>query len=260
MDLGIKGKRALVTGGTHGIGLATALCLAKEGCDVAICGRDLSRLVEAKKHIIQHNSGCIGIQADVTLESGIGKITDTIINQWGSIHILINNVGGGGRWGSDNIEDTDESVWSDVYDKNVTSARRLTMAFLPAMLKQKWGRILTVSSTCGRHGVGRPWFNIAKASQIVLMKNLAMKKEYVRKGVTFNSIAPGAIMIPDTGWHEKSQLNPQEFKRMVDEQFTLGRLGTPNEVASVIVFMCSEKASYINGACILADGGETSCF
>jgi len=260
MNLGIKNKYALVTGGTHGIGLAIALALADEGCNVAVCSRTLSRIRETQKHIKSRGVECLAIQADVTKKDDIQRAFDKIINRWGTLHILINNVGGGGRWGKDDIVATDEKVWQEVYNKNVMSAIRFTRLVLPYMRKQKWGRVITITSIYGRESGGRPWFNMAKTAQTVLMKNLALNEDLVRQGITFNSIAPGSIMIPETGWEEEQKKDPAAFKKLLKDKFPLARLGKPEEVASVVAFICSEKASLVNGASIAVDGSEGRSF
>ena len=260
MDLRIKGKYALVTGGSHGIGRSIALALAEEACNVAICARNKERIEETLVELKAKGIQSMGIPADIMIPADIELVMKTIIDSWGTIHILVNNVGGGGRWGSTVVEETPENVWLDVYNKNALAAIRFTMKAIPFMRKQKWGRVVTVSSIYGREGGGRPWFNMAKSAEISLMKTLAMNPALARDGITFNSVAPGAIMIPDTGWEKEQKQNPEKFKEMVDSQFPLGRLGTPEEVASVVVFICSEKASLVNGASIPVDGAEGRSF
>ena len=260
MDLKIKGKYALVTGGTHGIGKAIALTLADEGCNVAVCSRALSHLDETEKQLKAKNVDYLAIQSDVSIKEDVKRVFDKIINKWGTLHILINNVGGGGRWGQEDILGTDEKVWQEVYDKNVMSSIRFIKLAIPYMRKQKWGRIINITSIYGREAGGRPWFNIAKTAQTVLIKNLSLKKEIARDGVTFNSIAPGGIMIPNTGWQEEQKKDPVAFKALLDEKYPLGRLGTPEEVANVVVFVCSELSSLVNGASIAVDGSEGSSF
>lgn len=260
MNLEIKGKYALVTGGSHGIGLAIARMLAEEGCNVAICARNQERLSEAVLSLKEKGVESIGVPADVLIPSNINHVLQTVIDQWRTIHILVNNVGGGGRWGNPSVEETSEDVWLDVYNKNAMAAVRFIRLALPYMRKQKWGRIVTIASIYGHEGGGRPWFNMAKSAEISLMKTLAMNPDLVRDGITFNSVAPGAVMIPDTGWEYESKENPEEFRRTVNLNFPLGRLGTPEEVANVVVFLCSEKASLVNGACIAVDGGESRSF
>lgn len=256
----MAGKYALVTGGSHGIGRSTALILAEEGCNLAICARNKERAEKAVQEIKTKGVQAIGISADVMIAEDVDRVIKTIIDSWGTIHILINNVGGGGRWGSEIIEETSEQVWMEVYNKNALAAIRFTMRAIPFMRKQKWGRVVTIASIYGREGGGRPWFNMAKSAEISLMKTLAMNPALARDGITFNSVAPGAIMIPDTGWDRERKENPQEFGKLLDRQFPLGRLGTPEEVANVVVFLCSEKASLVNGASIPVDGGESKSF
>ncbi len=260
MDLALKGKYALVTGGSHGIGRSIALALAEEGCNVAICARNKERVEKTVVELKAKGVQSMGIPADVTILADIERVMKIITDSWGTMHILVNNVGGGGRWGREEVEQTSEDVWLDVYNKNALAAIRFTMKAIPFMRKQKWGRVVTISSIYGREGGGRPWFNMAKSAQISLMKTLAMDPALARDGITFNSVAPGAIMIPDTGWMEEQEQNPEKFKKMVDSQFPLGRLGTPKEVANVVVFLCSEKASLVNGASILVDGAESRSF
>lgn len=260
MDLGIRGKYALVTGGSHGIGRSIALALVKEGCSVAICARNKEGVEQTVAELKAKGVDSIGVSADVLIQEDIDRVMNVVIGAWRTIHILVNNVGGGGRWGSDEVEETSEDVWLDVYNKNALAAIRFTVRAIPFMRKQKWGRVVTISSIYGREGGGRPWFNMAKSAEISLMKTLTMNASLVRDGITFNSVAPGAIMIPDTGWEKEQKQNRDKFRKMVDSQFPLGRLGTPEEVANVVAFICSEKASLLNGASIPVDGAEGRSF
>lgn len=257
MDLKIEGKYALVTGGSHGLGRSIALALAEEGCHVAICSRDKNRIEATVAELKARGVDGLGIQADVMIKSDIDKVMKNVIDRWGTIHILINNVGGGGRWGSEIVEETKEEVWMEVYAKNALAAIRFTMPAIPFMRKQKWGRVITITSIFGREGGGRPWFSMAKTAETSLMKALALKQYLSRDGLTFNSIAPGAIMIPDTGWEKEVKENPAKVAEFMNRELTLGRFGTPEEVASLVVFLCSEKASLVNGASIPVDGGQS---
>jgi len=260
MELGLKGKYALITGGSHGIGRSIAIELAKEGVNIAICSRTQSKLDETISILKQYNVDSISVNVDVLEADAVDKVMNVINKRWGKLDILVNNVGGGGRWGKEEPLDTKPEVWGEVYQKNAGVATQFTMKSLPYMLENKWGRVITITSTYGLQGGGRPWFNMAKAAQTALMKNLAIKKPYVRSGITFNSVAPGAIFIPDTGWEDKQKNDPEGFAKLLDENWPMGRMGTPEEVANVVVFLCSIKSSLVNGASILVDGGETPIF
>jgi 3-oxoacyl-[acyl-carrier protein] reductase len=260
MNLGLTGKYAFITGGSHGIGRAIALSLADEGCNVAICGRKQEWLDQTAADITLRNVEVLALQGDVTDPEEVSRMIRIIGDTWGTLHILVNNVGGGGRWGKEAIDENTDEVWLEVFNKNAMSAVRCTTAVIPWMKRQQWGRIITITSIYGREGGGRPWFNMAKAAQTSLMKCLGLDRELVRYGITFNSVAPGPIMIPDTGWDLERLRDPEAFAEKAREQFTLGRLGTPEEVADVVTFLCSEKASLVNGASIVVDGGESRAF
>ena len=209
--LKIKGKRTLVTGGSKGIGKAIANELKNAGCLVDICSRTK------------------GIKLDV-LDDDFSKID-------GKYDILINNVGGGGSWGTEDFENFEE--WDEVYQKNAGAAIKFTMKCLPYMKKNRWGRVITIESIYGKEGGGRPWFNMAKSAEISLMKSLALKKY---DGITFNSVCPGHI---DVG---------KEFP------YKPKTIGKPEDVANLVTFLCSDRARHINGACITVDGGESYSF
>jgi 3-oxoacyl-[acyl-carrier protein] reductase len=259
MDLEIKNKKALITGGGHGIGKSIALGLAREGCSIAICDIEKERINQISKEIEDLNVDFIGIPSDLTNPGAVGEVLDVLDKKWRGVDILVNNVGGGGRWGKEKPEETSRTIWTEVYNKNAMISVDFTMGLIPFMKEKKWGRVITIASIFGKEGGGRPWFNMAKSAQISLMKNLAMNKDLVRRGITFNSVAPGAIMIPNTGWEKLEKENRKEFNRLTKE-FPLGRLGDPEEVANLVVFLCSRKASLINGSCIAIDGGSSFSF
>jgi 3-oxoacyl-[acyl-carrier protein] reductase len=260
MDLSLAGKRALITGGSHGIGLAIARGIAAEGCDVAICSRSRERLESTSSALSGSGREVLVLQADVLDESGIAGVTSALDKAWGGVDILVNNVGGGGRWGSEEVEKTDLKVWDEVYRKNARTAAELTSWAIPGMRRKRWGRVIAITSIHGREGGGRPWFTMAKAAEMGMMKSLALTRYLVRDGITFNCVAPGSIMIENTGWAVERDRDPASFEQRMDREYTLGRLGTPEEVAAVVVFLCSPVASLVNGACIPVDGGESRAF
>lgn len=235
MEFNLKNKLAIVTGNSRGIGKAITQILRDEG----VCVPDISR-----------TSGY-----DLTTEDGLSRL----LSDYPKCDILCNSVGGGGRWGSEIPEETDIQIWNEVYQKNAGVAVRLTMHYLPNMINKNWGRVVTISSIYGYEGGGRPWFNMAKSAEISLMKCLSMMPRYATKNITFNSVAPGFIMIPNTGWEKIKNEHPDEYSNAL-EKLPTRRFGTPEEVANAVVFLCSEKASFINGATISVDGGLSKRF
>ena len=219
MNLGLEGKRALVTGGSKGIGLAIVKALRTEGCEVTSWSRTEG----------------IDVLTTPNLRGFFDKSPPDI---------LINNVGGGGRWGSENVEETEPEVWAEVYQKNAGIATMLAVLAIPYMRERKWGRVVTITSILGgKDGNGRPWFVMAKAAQTALMKSLATQSYLARDGITFNSVAPGLIDVGKPG--------------LGTEELPLGRMGTPEEIANVVAFLCSPLASLVNGANIVVDGGQS---
>ena len=138
MNLGLSGKFALVTGGSHGIGRSIALSLANEGCNVAVCARNRERVERVEDEIKSWGANTtLGISADATILSDVERVMEIICKEWGRLHILINNVGGGGVWNTVDIENNPESLWQEVYEKNTLSAIRFTMLAFPFIKKKK---------------------------------------------------------------------------------------------------------------------------
>lgn len=222
-DYGLTGKRALVTGGSKGIGLAIVKALAAEGCGVSEWSR----------------SSAVDVLDRDQLRQAM-KFT-------APPDILINNVGGGGRWGSEIFEEYPLSTGTEVYLKNAGVAAELCKWAIPHMRAQKWGRVVTITSILGgKEGNGRPWFVMAKAAQTALMKSLASQSYLARENITFNSVAPGLIDVGKPG--------------LGNEELPLGRMGTPEEVANVVAFLCSPLAGLVNGANIVCDGAQSRAF
>lgn len=233
-------KTALVTGGTYGIGRAIAESLSQSGYEVAVLARNI------------YKTSFQEFSCDVLDQQQLDDAWIKIQN-WKNIDILINNVGGeGGILGSGDILTVKKSIWQESWQRNMGAAIFFTSKCLPFMLSQKWGRVIAIASLVGKEGGGRPWYTVAKSAEISLMKSLSRNSEYVRQGVTFNSVAPGPI--EGSVWRdEKKRIH--KISRTV-----MGQLGTPQDVASVVTFLCSDQAHYVNGACWTVDGGESLSF
>ncbi len=260
MELGLKNKAALVTGGSYGIGRAIALALAAEGCRVAICARGEERLQRTAAEIRAAGVENIALCADVTRLDDIGRVMDTIAQRWGGLDILVNNVGGGGGRELRRVEEVPEEQWLDSYSRNALAAVRFTRLAIPHMRRARWGRVVSIASVQGREGGGRPWYTMAKSAEISLMKTLALNHELARDGLTFNSVAPGRVLFEGNEWDAFRREDPERFEQVLKQRLPLGRAGTPEEVAAVVVFVCSERAALVNGACIAVDGGESYSF
>lgn len=258
MEINLKDKTAFITGGSHGIGLSIGLLLGSYGCDIIFISRTKKNLFSAKNLYIKNNINVDAYQCDVLNKDKVRTLIKEINKKYNRIDILINNVGGGGRWGSHDILETKIKTWDEVYEKNLNTCRNFTLSFLPKMIRSKWGRVITITSTLGLEIGGRPWFNVAKVSQTIFSKNLSKDKKFARAGITFNCIAPGPIDIPGTGWDKTDKDKLPKINEYVDENIPIGKLGSPDDIANICLFLCSNYASYITGSNIVVDGGLSS--
>ena len=253
MDLELKGKVALITGGSRGIGLRTARLFADEGCDVAICGRELDSLNETAAELRQKGVRVAAIQADVCKADEAALVVEQCIAQLGGIDILINNVGG--ATGGALFEATDED-WIYTFELNVFQIIRMIRLTAPHMRQRGGGSIVNISSISGWEAqlVGTAQYGASKAAAIFMGERLAL--ELVHDNIRVNTVSPGSIVWEDGGWDRFRQSNPESYANYVADGFPMGRLGKPEEVADVIVYLCSPRANWINGRNIPVDGLE----
>lgn len=257
MDLKLKNKVAFISGASHGIGLEIAKALLNEGAYVHYIGRRIEVLESSTAQLGQISKNFTGYKCDVEDFEQVAKTFSLIEHKTGPVDIVINNVGGGGRWGFEDLMDTDMDVWRAVMEKNYFQTINILRLSLPYMIKKQWGRYIFIGSIYGKEVGGRPWFNSAKMAQSALSKNLSRKKEYASANITFNVISPGPIMIPDTGWATFAEEKPKEYENFLRSEVPQGRLGLPEEVAVLAAFLASPVASLINGANIQIDGGTS---
>lgn len=260
MELGLHGKVALVTGASYGIGRAIAHALGAEGCALGICARGLPRLTETAAELRAGGTPVEAITGDATKFDDVRRIVDGVVERFGGLHILVNNVGGGGGKINLPIEEVPEQTWQELHERNALAAIRFTRLAIPLMRQSGFGRVVTVSSVKGKEGGGSPWYTMTKSAEISLMKSLALNPELVRAGITFNSIAPGRVIFEGNEWDQFRSEDPVRYTETLSQRLPLGRAGIPEEVAAVVAFVCSVQASLVNGACIAVDGGESYSF
>jgi 3-oxoacyl-[acyl-carrier protein] reductase len=248
MDLGLKGKVVLITGGSKGIGLAIARAFYEEGARVAIAARGEAELQAA----VQEMDGLLPLSADLTDAVARQHVVDQVIQTWGTVDVLVNNVGGsnGGP-----VLDTDLALFADAMELNFYTAVDFSKAVIPFMKEKGTGSIINISSIFGRESGGKPTYNAAKAALISFTKSLA--DEVIPFGIRVNGIAPGSILHPTGNWQKRLEENPEKIKQFVQNEIPAGRFGTVEEVANVVVFLASEKASWVVGATLNVDGGQS---
>lgn len=249
MNLDLQGKHALVTGGSQGIGRAVAAALAGEGATVAICARDAERVTATAKEIASDSNGeVVGFSADVSDANDIGKLFDAIRRRWGGVDIVVNNAGAALR---KEFLLADDEAWTGSYALNVLSIVRCSQHALPRMLEQGFGRIVNVAAIAGREPVsGASVSNTTKAAIFALSKSMAF--EFGAKGVLTNCIVPGRITTPQI---ERMFPDLEARQKYAEQVIPLARFGDAAEVGSLVSFLCSPRASYLNGAVINVDGG-----
>jgi NAD(P)-dependent dehydrogenase (short-subunit alcohol dehydrogenase family) len=258
MDLGLRGKIAVVSGSTAGIGLAIASSLAAEGAKVVVNGRTKPRVDAALKTIQQQVSGADvgGVAADLGTASGV----DTFLGQVPAADVLVNNLGIFDPKPFLEIPDAD---WMRFFEVNVLSGVRLARAYLPGMLKKDWGRIIFISSESAQHIPAEMiHYGMTKTAQVAVARGLA--ESVAGTGVTVNSVLPGPTASEGVGGFLESMAKQQnisipeiekQFFQSVRPTSLLKRFETPEEIASVVAFVASTQSAAINGSAVRAEGG-----
>lgn len=245
MDLGLTGRVALVTGASRGIGAAIAAALAAEGCRLAICARTAETLTATAERIGVTGATVLPLVADLTAAGEAERAVGETIGRFGGIDILVNNLGGG------KAGDTDDA-WDFTLDVNLGVAVRASRAAIPAMKAAGRGVIIVISSVSGWQVGGSAAYNVAKAAEIMYARTLA--KDLGPFGIRANAVSPGSILFPGGGWERRQERDPDLIADFIARDMPLGRFGTPEEIADVVTFLASDRASLVTGANIAVDG------
>jgi 3-oxoacyl-[acyl-carrier protein] reductase len=247
MDLGLRGKSAVVTGASRGIGRAIALRLAEEGVGVAICARGEAALREAEAELRARSVPVYAAVCDVGNPRALDDFLDGAQAKLGPPRILVNNPSG------ISFED-DEAAWQSSLNVDLMAAVRASWRVAPWMADAGGGAIIHISSIAGLEALGfPPAYCAAKAALVSHAKSLALA--LAPQKIRVNTVAPGSIEFPGGLWAQAKQGNP-DFYGAILKTIPWGRMGTPEEVADVVTFLASERASWVTGACIVVDGGQ----
>jgi 3-oxoacyl-[acyl-carrier protein] reductase len=241
----LRNKVAFITGASQGIGRTCALRLAKDGATVAVVARNQEKLNELVTEITAAGGKAAAFALDVCDEDQVKSTVKAIIAQFGKIDILVNNAG---ITRDQLVMRMKRADWDAVLQTNLTSAYLCIQAVISSMLKQRWGRIINITSVFGQMGqAGQANYSASKAGLIGL--TMAIAREVGSRSITCNAVAPGFIETAMTA------VLSDEFKQTAVKQIPLGRVGAPEDVASAVAFLASDEASYITGHVMNVNGG-----
>lgn len=254
MDLGLNGKVAIVSGASRGIGLAIAESLAKEGCRLLVCARGADALNTAVASLCAHGSEVHGMALDVTDPSAGDQLAEKAVSLYGGIDILVANAGGNRRG---QFEDTSDQDWDDILELNLKAHLRTARAVIPSLKGSESGSMVFISSIFGREagGAGLSIYNTTKSALISAAKIMAI--ELGGHGIRVNTVAPGSIRFEGGSWDRRCKEDPEGMAKFIADNIPLGRFGSAEEVADVVTFLSSPRASWVSGSCITVDGVQS---
>ena len=252
MDLGLKGKVAIITGSTEGIGKATALNFAQQGAKVAICSRDAEKVKHAVAEIEAAGGEVLGMAADISKAADIEQFIHAVAAKFGRIDILVNNAGSSQRGA---FLETEDAKWAADFELKVFGAIRCTRLAVPHMIKQGGGRVINITNVAAKQpGAGSGPTSISRAAGLALTKMLS--KEFAAQNILVNTVVIGKIK---SGQHERTRkklgLEAEDYFKKVAADIPMGRMGETAEAANAIVFLASNLATYVTGTSLNLDGG-----
>ncbi|MCG3175101.1 MAG: 3-oxoacyl-[acyl-carrier-protein] reductase FabG [Candidatus Omnitrophica bacterium] len=255
MDLGIKGKRALVTGAGRGIGRAVAAALAREGAHVAAVARTLPDIESLLKELKAGGGSHYGEALDLMPEGAAAALARRLPEKFGPVDIVVHNVGG-------TLDITDPycplSDWRKVWRHNVEIALELNEVLLPSMRQRKWGRVVHVASIAAAENQGPVTYCTAKAALTAYTRS--MGRVVAADGIAMSAVLPGAIYTEGGYWDKASKERPEHVRKYLSERMAIGRFGTLDEIRDAVCFLCSQNASFCVGSILPVDGGQGRTF
>ncbi|MHB2019349.1 MAG: SDR family NAD(P)-dependent oxidoreductase [Candidatus Xenobia bacterium] len=250
MDLGIEGRLTLVTGASRGIGRSIAIELSQHGARVVLVARSGQGLNKTREEMLNPERHLV-VAADLMTTEGIRQVT-TEVEEQGNLDILIHNLGG-----SLGITDPFASVeeWARVWHYNVGIGHELNRIFVPHMIERRWGRIVHLSTLSTVTHKGNAAYVSSKCALDGYIKR--MSREIARHGVIMSAVAPGAVVLEGRYFARLQKEDPAALETYYDQNLPIRRLGTGQDVAQVVVFLCSAQAAYMVGSIVAVDGGHT---
>ncbi|MFZ2324968.1 MAG: SDR family oxidoreductase [Ignavibacteriaceae bacterium] len=259
MELGIKNKTALITASSTGIGKAVAEAFAEEGCNIAICSRTKEKLIETSREIKnKYNIEAFWGICDLNQQKDIENFYDAVKEQFGKVDILVNNCGGPVPGF---FQELSENDWEDAFKQVLMSVVKFSNLVLPSMIEQEWGRIINITSVSVKQPINNLILsNSLRAGVTGFAKSIS--NEFANKNITVNNVAPGYTLTHRSyelavNRGKASGKSHEEILVEMAKDIPMNRLGGPEEIAAMILFLASQKASYITGTTIQVDGGST---